>query len=170
MCRGGTRACFHRLDFQSKNFPYAILIVRKLHLYVNFSIPLCAKWRFFQGSISLMDMRFYWHVPNSPRNKNLKSLSPYLLNKMVFLASKALLYTLSTGKRTFFSTLNLMILQTVWNECVRFGRHIKTYKLVTRSYSWKYKRKPQFCTICLAFKRGCFEVVLDPTWPLMYRG
>jgi hypothetical protein len=29
MCRGGTRACFHRLDFQSKNFSYAIFIVQK---------------------------------------------------------------------------------------------------------------------------------------------
>jgi hypothetical protein len=29
MCRGGTRACFHRLDFQSKNFSYAIFIVKK---------------------------------------------------------------------------------------------------------------------------------------------
>jgi hypothetical protein len=24
----------------------------------------------------------------------------------------------------FFPTLNLMILQTVWNECIRFGGHI----------------------------------------------
>jgi hypothetical protein len=29
MCRGGTRACFYRLDFQSKNFSYAIFIVKK---------------------------------------------------------------------------------------------------------------------------------------------
>jgi hypothetical protein len=40
MCRGGTRACFHCLDFQSKNFSYAIFIVNKWPLYVNFSIPL----------------------------------------------------------------------------------------------------------------------------------
>jgi hypothetical protein len=40
MCRGGTRACFHHLDFQSKNFSYAIFIVKKRLLYVNFSIPL----------------------------------------------------------------------------------------------------------------------------------
>jgi hypothetical protein len=33
----------------------------------------------------------------------------------------------------FFSTLNLMILQTVWNECVRFGGHINiqvSYKIL----------------------------------------
>jgi hypothetical protein len=28
VCRGGIRACFHRLDFQSKNFSYAIFIVK----------------------------------------------------------------------------------------------------------------------------------------------
>jgi hypothetical protein len=31
------------LDFQSKNFPYAFFNVKKQPLYVNFSIPLCAK-------------------------------------------------------------------------------------------------------------------------------
>jgi hypothetical protein len=31
--------CFHRLDFQSKNISYAIFIVKKWPLYVNFSIP-----------------------------------------------------------------------------------------------------------------------------------
>jgi hypothetical protein len=41
MCRGGTRAYFHYLDFQSKNFSYAIFIVKKWPLYVNFSIPPC---------------------------------------------------------------------------------------------------------------------------------
>ena len=35
--RRGNRACFHRLDFQSKNFSYAIFIVKKRPLYVNFS-------------------------------------------------------------------------------------------------------------------------------------
>jgi hypothetical protein len=40
MCRRGTRACFHLLDFLSKNFAYAIFIVKKQPLYVNFSILL----------------------------------------------------------------------------------------------------------------------------------
>jgi hypothetical protein len=59
--------------------------------------------------------------------------------KMDFLALKTLLYPLSIRKKLFFSTLNLVILQTIWNECVRFGG----YKFATRSYSWKYKRKPR---------------------------
>jgi hypothetical protein len=43
MCRGGTRVCFQSLDFQSKNFSYAIFIVKKRPLYLNFSIPYCGK-------------------------------------------------------------------------------------------------------------------------------
>jgi hypothetical protein len=36
-------------------------------------------------------------------------------------------------KKTFFSTLNIMILQTVRNECVRFGGHVNievNYKIL----------------------------------------
>jgi hypothetical protein len=40
------------------------------------------------------------------------------------------------------------------------------YKLATRSYSQKYQRGLQFCTIYLAFKRGCYEAVLDSKQPL----
>jgi hypothetical protein len=52
---------------------------------------------------------------------------------MVFLAPKNLLYPLSTRKKLLFSTLNLMILQMVWNECVRFGGHVNiqvSYKIL----------------------------------------
>jgi hypothetical protein len=31
---------------------------------------------------------------------------------------------LAQGKKNFLSTLNVMILQTVRNECVRFGGHV----------------------------------------------
>jgi hypothetical protein len=48
----------------------------------------------------------------------------------------------------------------VRNESVIFGRHIDI-ELATRSYSWKYQNWFQFCTIWLAFKRGCLEVVLS---------
>jgi ABC-type phosphate transport system ATPase subunit len=58
---------------------------------------------------------------------------PYLLLKMVFLAFKTLLSPLGAGKKTFLSTLNVMILQTVRNECVRFGGHVDievSYKIL----------------------------------------
>jgi hypothetical protein len=89
--RGGTKVYAYHLDFQYINFPYAFFIVKKLPLYVNFSIPSCGNWFFSQCSTLLVDMRFCGHVPNSTRNKYMKFLSPYLLQKMVFLASKTLL-------------------------------------------------------------------------------
>jgi multisubunit Na+/H+ antiporter MnhE subunit len=62
-----------------------------------------------------------------------------------------------------------MILQKVRNECVRFGGNINiqvSYKIL----QLEVQKKPQFCTICLALKRDCFEVVLDSMRPLMFRG
>ena len=84
ICRWGTRSCFRYLDFQSKNFSYAIFIVKKWPLYVNFSIPPCGNWWFSHSSTSSLGMRFCGHVPNSMRNKNPKRLIPYLLEKVVF--------------------------------------------------------------------------------------
>jgi hypothetical protein len=78
-------------------------------------------------------MRFCEHVPNSPRNKNLKKHISYLLEKVVFLDPKRLLSPFGMGKKTFSSTLNVMILQMVRNETVRFGRHIDievSYKIL----------------------------------------
>jgi hypothetical protein len=78
MYRSGTGSCFYHLVFQSKNFSYAIFIVKKRPLYVNFSISPCGNWWFLQGSTPCVGMRFCGHVSNSPRNNNLKFLNPYL--------------------------------------------------------------------------------------------
>jgi hypothetical protein len=78
-------------------------------------------------------MRFCGHVPNSPRNKNLKGHILYLLEKVVLLDLKRLLSPFCRGKKTFSSTLNVMISQMVRNESVRFGRHIDidvSYKIL----------------------------------------
>jgi hypothetical protein len=40
MYRRDTKACFYCLDFQSKNFSYAIFIVKKWPFYMNYNIPL----------------------------------------------------------------------------------------------------------------------------------
>jgi hypothetical protein len=124
MCKISTRACSHRSDFQSKKFSYAIFIVKKWPLYVNFSIPPCGNWWFSQGSTPPVGMRFCGHVLNSPRNKNPKRHISYLLEKVVFLDPKRLLSPFGRGKKTFSSTLNVMILQMLKNETVKFGRHI----------------------------------------------
>jgi hypothetical protein len=78
-------------------------------------------------------MRFCGHVPNSPRNKNPKRHIPYLLEKVVFLDPKRLLYPLGKDKNFFSSTLNVVISQMVKNENIRFGRHIDievSYKIL----------------------------------------
>jgi hypothetical protein len=80
-----------------------------------------------------MDMRFCRHIPNPPRDKNKMSHNPCLLEKVVFWASKTLLSSFGTGKKTFLSTLNVMISQTVRNECIKFGRHVDievSYKIL----------------------------------------
>jgi hypothetical protein len=64
------------------------------------------------------------------RNKNMHI--PYLLFKMVFWPSKLNCPLRAQGKKTLLSTLNVMILQTVRNECVRFGGHVDI-EVATRS-------------------------------------
>jgi hypothetical protein len=63
-------------------------------------------------------------------------------------------------KWLFFSTLNVMISQMLRNESMRFGRHIDievSYKILRLEVpNWF-----QFCTIRLAFNRGCLEAVLS---------
>jgi hypothetical protein len=49
--------------------------------------------------------------------------NPCLLEKVVFWAFKTLLSHFGTRHKTFLSTLNVIILQTVRNECARFGGH-----------------------------------------------
>jgi hypothetical protein len=83
-------------------------------------------------------MRFCGHVPNSIRNKNPKRHIPYLLEKVVFLDPKRLLFPFCKGEKTFSLTLNVMISQMVRNESVRFGRLIDievSYKI----FGWKYQ-------------------------------
>jgi hypothetical protein len=47
-------------------------------------------------------MRFCIHVPNSTRNKNVKSGKSYLHPKLGFLAPETLLYLSGTVEKNFF--------------------------------------------------------------------
>jgi hypothetical protein len=64
MCKGGTNACAHHLDFQYNNFGGIFSIDKKWPLFVNFNILHCGKYFFSQCSTPLVDMRFCKHVPN----------------------------------------------------------------------------------------------------------
>jgi hypothetical protein len=53
--------------------------------------------------------------------------------KWFFWPSKLCCPLKAQGKKAFLSTLNIMILQTVRNECVRFGGHVDievSYKIL----------------------------------------
>jgi hypothetical protein len=58
MCRGGTNACAHYLDFKYKFFGDVFSIVKKWPLFVIFNIPHCGKYFIPQCSTLLVDMRF----------------------------------------------------------------------------------------------------------------
>jgi hypothetical protein len=91
---------------------------------VNFSIPRCGKYFFWQPSTILANMRFCTHVPNSTRNKNVKSGKPYLCPKWFFWPTKHCCTSLAQWKKTFCFTLDLMSLLMVRNEYLRFGGHV----------------------------------------------
>jgi hypothetical protein len=133
MYRGGSRPCFHYLDFQSKIVSYAIYIVKKRPLYVNFSIPPCGNWWFSHSSTHCVGMRFCGHVPNPRKSKNKKRHMLYLLKKVDFLDPKRLLSPFCSGRKNYFFNLNVMISEMVMSESVRFGRHIDievSYKIL----------------------------------------
>jgi hypothetical protein len=90
-------------------------------------------------------MRFCGHVPNSPRNKN------------------------SGTKKTFSSTLNVMISQMVRNESVIFGRHID--RVV--SYKISQLEVPKLVPILhysACFQKGLFGGSFEQKHPQSFRG
>ena len=63
----------------------------------------------------------------------MKSLNPYLHQKMVFWPPKLCCPPSVHGKKTYSSTFCFMILQMVRNECVIFGGHVDielSYKIL----------------------------------------
>jgi hypothetical protein len=144
MYRGGTIAYFHHLDFQSKNVSYAIFIVKKRPLYVNLSIPLCGNWWFSQGSTPCVGMRFFW----TPKD----CCPPFV-----------------GAKKTFSSTLNVMISQIVRNESVIFGRHID----IEVSYKILQLEVPKLVPLLhylACFQKGLFGGNFEQKHPQAFRG
>jgi hypothetical protein len=113
-------------------------------------------------------MRFCGHVPNSLRNKNPKRHISYLLEEVVFLDPKRLLTPFGKGKKTFSSTLNVMILQMVRNESVSFCRHID----IEVSYKILESEIPKLVPILhypACFQKGLFGGNFEQKHPLSFR-
>jgi hypothetical protein len=114
-------------------------------------------------------MRFCGHVHNSPRNKNLKRLILNLFEKVVFLDPKRLLSSFGRAKKTFSSSLNVMISQMVRNEIVRYGRHIN----IEISFKILQLEVPKLVPILhylACFQRGLFGGSFEQKQPSSFRG
>jgi hypothetical protein len=102
------------------------------------------------------------HVNNSLRNKRWKGTFHNYLRKWFFWPAIPLGHM---GKISFLSPLNVTILQTVRDECVRFGRHVDIE--VSYEILWlELLKEAQFCSIHLTFSGSYFEVVLIKKSPL----
>jgi hypothetical protein len=88
--------------------------------------------------------------------KNPKRLIPYLVDKVVFLDPKRLLSPSDMNKKINSSILNVMILQLVRNESVRFDRHID----IEVSYNILWLEIPKLVPILhylACFQKGLFR-------------
>jgi hypothetical protein len=124
---------FHHSDFQSKNFSYAIFIVKKWPLYVNFSIPPCGNWWFSQGSTPRVGMRFVDMYLTHLKTRIRRGSFHIYFKKWFFWTPKECWPPQTRAKNSFSSTFNVMISHMVRNESVRFGRHIDvevSYKIL----------------------------------------
>jgi hypothetical protein len=86
----------------------------------------------------------------------------------LFWPSKLCCIPCAQAKKLYYPPSNLTILQTIRNKCVRFGGHVDiqvSYKILRL----EVPKKPQFCTIRLAFKKNCFEATLDSMRPWVFR-
>jgi hypothetical protein len=126
MCRGSTslRVCVHCLDFHTIFFYMSFLLSKNC---------LC-KWI---SAYSLVENDFFLKVPHllwvwDFGNMYLTRLKirawrgtfHIYFKKWFFWPSKLCCPLRAQGKKHFLPILNVMILQIVRNECVRFSRHV----------------------------------------------
>jgi hypothetical protein len=75
-CRGDAKACFNWSDFQSKNF-LCLFYCQKMAFVCEFQHTPFSNDFFSQCSTPLVGMRFWRHVRNSLRNKNMERFIPF---------------------------------------------------------------------------------------------
>jgi hypothetical protein len=139
MCRRGTKACFHHSDFQCKKFSYAIFIVKKNGLCMWISAYPLAKNDFF---LNVPHLLWVWDFEDMYlthlETRIWRGTFHIYFKKCFFLPSKLCCPLRVQGKKTFSLTLNVMILQMVRNDCVRFGGHVDievSYKILQLNVS-----------------------------------
>jgi hypothetical protein len=89
--------------------------------------PLC-KMKFFSRFHMSCGYENLWACTQLTWEQKFWSPLIHIYSKNGFLATKILLHPSCTWKeKLFLKTLNIMILQMVRNECVRFGGHVDIY-------------------------------------------
>jgi hypothetical protein len=133
-------------------------------LYKSFSIPPCGNWWFSQGSTPCVDM-YLIHLGIRIR----RSSFCIYLKKWFFWIPKDCCPPWIGQKKTFSSTLNVMISQMVRNESLRFGRHID----IEVSYKILQLEIPKLVLILhysACFQKGLFGGNFDQKHPWSFRG
>jgi hypothetical protein len=133
MCRGSTRVHVHRLDFQYNNF-YMSFLLSKNGLCMRISAyPLAENDFFLNVSHLLWVWDFGGMYLTHLETRIWRGTFHIYFKKWFFWPSKLCCTLGCMGKKYFLSTLNIMILQTMRNECERFGRHVDievSYKIL----------------------------------------
>jgi hypothetical protein len=114
-------------------------------------------------------MRFCGHVPNSPRNKNPRGTIHIYLRKWFFWTPKDCSPPWIGAKKTFSSTLNVMISQMVRNENEIFGRHIAieiSYKIL----QLEVQKLVSILHYPACFQEGLFGGSFEQKHPSSFRG
>jgi hypothetical protein len=109
-------------------------------------------------------MRFCGHLPNSPS----PTIHTYSKSRF-FWTPKDYYLPLVGTKKTFSSTLKVMILQMIRNESVRFGRHID----IEVSYKILQLEIPKLVLILhylACFQKGLFKGNFEQKHPWSFRG
>jgi hypothetical protein len=131
--RGGIKAYFLCLDFQSKNFHMLFSLLKNgLCMWIS-AYPLVEIDDFLKVPHLVWAWDFVDMYLTNPKTRIWSPSIDTYSKKWFFWAPKLCRTPWALGKQLFFSTLNLTILQTVWNECVRFGRHVNiqvSYKIL----------------------------------------
>jgi hypothetical protein len=115
---------FLPFGFSIQEFFICYFYCQKRPLYVKFSLPPWGKWIFLNVPRLLWVWDFEDMYLTHLETRIWRGTFRIYFKKWFFWPSKLCCPLWAQGKKTFLSTLNVMILQMVRNECVRFGEHV----------------------------------------------
>jgi hypothetical protein len=168
MCRRGTKACFHHLDFQSKNF-HMIFLLSKNGLCMWISAYLLVE---IDDFLKVPDLVWAWdfvdmYLTHLGRRIQRGPFHIYLRKWFFWTLKDCCLPRI--GANFFSSTLNAMISQMVRHESVTFDRRID----IEVSYKILQLKIPKLVLILhnlACFQKGLFGGNFEQKHPWSFRG